>query len=137
MIVLGLDGQEYRWKLRGHGVQRDEVRPRSSYHLAARELLRSLFPADAILEEVPLPGCPEKLFADFVLPLRRVAIEVQGEQHYTFISHFHRDKLGWLRSRNRDLHNCTLRDFISYQNSQKRPHERLIIREASNSGQRR
>jgi hypothetical protein len=96
MRVVGLDGLEHDW--------RPTSRPRgecSSYHRAARALLRSVFPCDAILEEVFLPGSGG-LHADFYLPLRRLMVEVQGEQHFTQVDHFHGDRLGFLRARLRD-----------------------------------
>lgn len=103
MRVTGLDGVEYNWRLAGHAPPGDDDRPRSSYHLAARGLLRRLYPSDRLLEEVPLPGCGSDLRADFYLALRRLMVEVQGEQHYRLVGRFHGDTLGYLASRRRDL----------------------------------
>lgn len=103
MKVVGLDGRTYIWHLAGHNGTDSPERPRSQYHLLARELLRRLYPMDRILEEVPLPGCPTNLWADFYLPLRKMMLEVQGEQHYRFIPHFHAGKLAYLSARGRDV----------------------------------
>jgi hypothetical protein len=100
--VRGLDGREYPWALAGRSVAPGDTRKRSSGHLAARELLRELFPFDRLLEEVPAPGCPGSLYFDFVLPTRRLVVEVQGEQHRTFSPHFHGSRDKFLGQRRRD-----------------------------------
>jgi hypothetical protein len=113
MRVVGLDGGEYVWRLTGHAA-RGGGRPESSYHRAARDLLRRLFPADRILEEVFLPGLPAAEYADFYLPLRVLMVEVQGEQHYGFTPHFHRHRPGYLAALGRDLDKrrwCELNDI--------------------------
>jgi hypothetical protein len=81
------NGRKYNWPPSGHQVDLDDKRPRSQYHLRARDLLRKLFPTQRLLEEVPLPGM--KLTIDFFLPIENLVIEVQGEQHTEFIPHFH------------------------------------------------
>lgn len=101
MRVKGLDGREYPWNLRGLQPARDDARARSSYHLAARQLLQRLFPTTPILEEVPLPGS-DGLRADFYLPMEKLIVEVHGEQHYKYVPHFHGDRLGFLAAKRRD-----------------------------------
>jgi hypothetical protein len=101
MKVRGLDCREYNWDLTGH-VPIGTEQSGSSYHARARALLEKLFPTDNRLEEVPLPGT-QRLVADFYLPARRMIIEVHGEQHYKFISHFHGTRLGFFYSCQRDL----------------------------------
>lgn len=102
MKVTGIDGREYNWVLRGHSVRPGDERPRSKYHRRARALLGRLFPLDSVLEEVFLPGLPQAAYCDFYLPLRRLMVEVQGEQHAEFVEHFHGDRLGFLRACGRD-----------------------------------
>lgn len=99
MRVVGLDGADYKLRLTGHSAQREDC---SSYHRQARDLLRELYPFDSVLEEVHLPGCEGGLYLDFFLPLRRLAVEVQGEQHYRFSPHFHGDRKGYLEAQRRD-----------------------------------
>jgi hypothetical protein len=53
------------------------------------------------MEEVGLPGS-NGLRLDFYLPLRRLAIEAHGQQHYRYVMHFHGTMMGFLRSRERD-----------------------------------
>jgi hypothetical protein len=65
--------------------------------------LKKLFPLDRVLEEVTLEGTEGPLRADFFVPGRRLVVEVHGRQHYEYVPHFHRDRLGFLRHRGRDL----------------------------------
>lgn len=102
MKIVGLDGREYDWKPVG-GVVRGEGRKCSKYHRVARELLRTYFPQDRILEEVFLPGLKTTGFADFYLPLRMMILEVQGEQHYKFTPIFHGNRLAYMMALKRDI----------------------------------
>src|SRR5687767_3019327 len=98
MKVLGLNGKQYHLKISGHKYRPGETRPRSQYHVQARELLNTLFPADIILEEVILPGS-DNLTVDFFVPQANLMVEVHGEQHYKFNPHFHKNILGFINSK--------------------------------------
>jgi hypothetical protein len=100
MKVRDLNGREHSWNLSGHVPPKNDTYRRSQYHLRARALLLEMFPLDQILEEVPLPGT--RLTADFYLPLRKMLIEVHGEQHYKYIPHFHGNRAGFIRSKKND-----------------------------------
>lgn len=103
MRVWGLDGREHAWALAGREVVGSaETRPRSAGHLRARALLQELYPFEAALEEVPVPGARPPLYLDFVLPRRRLVVEVQGEQHRRFVRLFHGTPRGFLDQRKRD-----------------------------------
>lgn len=99
MRVKDFKGREYPWPPTGHIVSVD-TRPRSQYHTRCRELLRKLYPTQPILEEVTLPGV--NLYLDFYLHFRRIAVEVNGEQHYKFNPHFYQNKLAFFRARQND-----------------------------------
>jgi hypothetical protein len=101
MKVKGLDGKLHNWKLVGHVPLGDDSRPRSQFHVNARNLLTKIFPADRILEEVPLPGS-SGLTADFYIPSQKLMIEVHGEQHYKYVPHFHQNILGFFAAKKRD-----------------------------------
>ena len=101
MIVSDLDGLQQELRLTGHMPH--GILNKSSYHLAARSILSSIYPTMQILEELPI--CVRKseiLYLDFYLPLNKIAVEVHGEQHYKFIPYYHRDILGFMKSKNRD-----------------------------------
>ena len=48
---------------------------------------QEMYPHDAILEEFPIPG--ERLFLDFFIPARKIAVEVHGKQHEKYNPFFH------------------------------------------------
>lgn len=99
MRIIGLDGRSYSWNVSEY--KRNLERSSSSYHQTARELLQRLYPIDRILEEVFLPGSGG-LSADFYLPTRRLVVEVHGEQHYRFVSHFHKNITDFIAGKKRD-----------------------------------
>lgn len=101
MIVIGLDGKEYKLKLKS--------KPRSNaskLHIRARELIKDIFPNDILYEEIVLVGSKKfnmkNLYADFFIKSRKVVIEVHGKQHYEKTSHFHNSKLEFIQAKARD-----------------------------------
>lgn len=101
MKVTGLDGKTYSWTFSGNMPDYDDEKNRSSLHLLARNILKSIYPMDRILEEVSLPGS-NGLTADFWLPLRKTIVEVHGEQHYKYIPFFHNTVLNFYHSKRND-----------------------------------
>lgn len=101
MKVRGLDNREYTWQTAGHVVPHTDLRPRSNLHLQCRGLLHAMFPALMICEEVPLPGSGN-LTLDFYLPQLRLAVEVNGPQHYGMNSRFHASRRDYFEQRRRD-----------------------------------
>ena len=65
-----------------------------------------MFPGDIILEEVALPGSStgniKTLFVDFLIETYRLGIEVHGEQHYKYNSHFYKNKSDFFLALKRD-----------------------------------
>jgi hypothetical protein len=102
MQIKDLDGIAHNWILTG-SMARGKITNRSSYHLLARENIVKKFPTLQILEEVPIPiRKSETLYLDFYLPLKKLCIEVHGEQHYKFVSFFHNNMLAFLKAQKRD-----------------------------------
>lgn len=107
MEVKGLDGKLYKLKL----IRKNNNR--SGPHQKAYEILRGLYPHSLIYEEVKIPK--SKLRIDLYLPVENLAVEVQGEQHEEYNEHFHKNKMGFLRSKQRDLEKknwCELNNII-------------------------
>lgn len=104
MKVRDLDNNITVWSLHGYTVNGNNDRNiRSSFHLEARQLLKELYPTLTILEEVPIHLRRNQIaYLDFYLPLRKMAVEVQGEQHFKFIPHFHGTLAAFAKSRRRD-----------------------------------
>lgn len=107
MKVYDLNGDEHTLYFRSA--------PRSNksiLHDSALKLLKELFPTSIICEEIKLPGT--KLYADIVLPHLYLMIEVQGEQHFKFAKHFHKNKVAFNHSLYRDgdkIEWCNLNKF--------------------------
>jgi hemerythrin-like domain-containing protein len=102
MQVRDLDGNLSLWHLTGN-IVKGNLDNKSSYHLKARSLIRQVYPTMQILEEVTIyPHKSESLYLDFYIPLIKKCIEVHGEQHYKFVSHYHTNKLAFLKAQKRD-----------------------------------
>lgn len=99
MNVIGLDGQEYKWKPELYHEKKSNA---SGPHIRARDLLRSLFPFYSINEEVLLVGTPTRLYIDMYIHSLRLAIEVNGVQHYNANSFFYANAGEFRRAKQRD-----------------------------------
>lgn len=102
MKVKGLDGKTYKLSLGQKVVGNIDTRSRSTPHKIARKLLLKIYPFDPPHEEVTIPGCGTPLYLDFLLPQRRLAIEVHGEQHRKYSKYFHGSPSGFTKQRERD-----------------------------------
>lgn len=100
MKVIDFNNKTHNWPPIGYTTKANDTRPRSKYHIRARELIKQLFPLDMVLEEVPIPSSLLKF--DFVLPNRRLCLEIQGEQHYTYNSFFFASKSEWMAAQRND-----------------------------------
>lgn len=102
MLIKDLDGVEHNWNLTGY-ISKGRLLNKSGLHLKAREIIISAFPTLQVLEEVPVRiRKSETLYLDFYLPLKRLCIEVHGEQHFQFIPFYHNNMLAFLKSQKRD-----------------------------------
>ena len=108
MDVRGLNGRDYKINLQKYIVRGNDPRKRSKPHMKAREILNKQYSGYNVYEEVKLPGTvdPSKksaLFIDFFIERFRIAIEVNGMQHYKYIQFFHGDATGFRNSKRRDV----------------------------------
>lgn len=90
----GVDIRPSRWPKKASGEGRGK------YQSEVGSILEEAFPGCHILEEFPCKG--EGLFLDFFIPRKRIAVEVQGDQHYKFNKFFHEDKKAFAQQRMRD-----------------------------------
>lgn len=96
MKTIGLDGKEFKVKLSRVDTEGEH---KSSGHLKCREILKKLYPSDGIFEEVIIfPG----LIVDFILPLRRLVLEVNGIQHYQMVKFFQKNLIKFNGQKSRD-----------------------------------
>lgn len=79
-----------------------EEKSRSQAQFRTKEFLKKYWQNDIIYEEFPVYGSRMKV--DIVNMTRKVAVEVQGDQHYKFNKHFHgNSRLKYLASLKRDV----------------------------------
>lgn len=64
--------------------------------------IQELFPYHTIIKEYYVNYKNTKLFFDFYIKDLGVLIECQGEQHQTFVKHFHDTKAQFLAQKKRD-----------------------------------
>jgi len=136
MQIVDLDGNTQNWSLTGH-IAKGQMKNKSDLHLKARQLIKYTFPTMQILEEVGIPlRYGTTLFLDFYVPLLKLCIEVNGEQHYKFIPFFHGTQLNFMKHKRRDREKrdwCDINDIkiidLPYDESVVQWGERLNIHE--------
>lgn len=74
---------------------------RSNIQFECGQLIKQAYPNDPILEDVPIPT--EKFYFDFWLPRRKIAFEIQGEQHGNYVPFFHGSRGNFLKAKERDF----------------------------------
>ena len=78
----------------------------SKPHRRVLQLLREIYPGFTVLEEERIEcrvgGRVKNLPVDMTVKDLRVAIEVQGSQHFRYIEHFHHDADGFKQQQVRD-----------------------------------
>ena len=100
MKIIGKDQHEHQLKLKNTRVLGEDERPRSQFHKKAKILILELYPVDCICEEVHIPSW--NLYLDFFIPMRKLAIEVNGEQHALQSSLFDKSPLDFLKRKQKD-----------------------------------
>lgn len=136
MKVKDLDFNEYKLTLGGYTVTGNETRPRSTYHLTAREILKQLFPTSQILEEVPVNlRRNQKVHIDFLINQFKIVVEVHGQQHYKFTPMFHASAQDFIKQKKRDADLkewCAINNFtyieLKYDESPKQWIEKINTR---------
>jgi hypothetical protein len=115
MNILTLDNKTLKWSPKGDSHIGDLKTNRSGLHFSARELLTEVYPTVSILQEVSIPVYERKtLHLDFYLPLYKLAVEVQGQQHFEFTPFFHGDIQGFVTSRKMMLPNLSGAILMGY-----------------------
>ena len=133
MLVKDLDGNICNWNINRTRDVKDE--DKSHLHLACKALLQQNFPAIPFVEELPIKiKGNKKLILDFFMPLKNLAIEVHGKQHYHFVPHFHKSKSHFLQLRRNDKEKkewCQINDIqlvtLDYNESMETWYKKLTI----------
>lgn len=100
MKLNTLDGLQYKWM---NGKEKGQGKV-SSLHELVRKIMQEEFPLLSYSEEVPIMILRGKwLYFDFYVPLFKTAIEVHGQQHYSYSSFFHKNIDNFLAYRKNDI----------------------------------
>tara|TARA_A100001515_G_C4473481_1_gene177644 strand:+ start:142 stop:447 length:306 start_codon:yes stop_codon:yes gene_type:complete len=65
-----------------------------------KKFIKKYWDQDVVFEEFPVIG--SRLSLDFYNANKKIAIEVQGQQHVKYIEFFHRNRLNYLEQLKRD-----------------------------------
>jgi len=99
MKILDLDGNILDWHPSG-----SKSSSGSKLEQNANELIEKFFPTCIILREVTIPiRSKQYQYLDFYLPLMKIAIEVQGIQHYEYTHFFQSHLLYFHKQKKRDM----------------------------------
>jgi hypothetical protein len=103
MKTRSLDGDINKWKIESSLIRGSDERPRSKLHLAARSLLKEIYPTLQICEEISVRIRRDKrAIIDFYINTIKTVVEVHGEQHYKFNSLYHTCAQDFLNQKKRD-----------------------------------
>lgn len=89
------------------------AKSRSKFQKNVKDFLVSYWKHDIVFEEFRVVGT--MLSLDFYNANKKIAVEVQGDQHTKFVKHFHKTRLKYLDQLNRDqkkLDFCNLNDIL-------------------------
>ena len=101
MKFIDTRGREHSVDIRpSKWARRASGEGRGKFQSEVGNILSEIFPGDVICEEFPCSG--ENLSLDYFVPRKKVAVEVQGRQHYQFVEFFHGDKDGFEKQQKRD-----------------------------------
>lgn len=73
---------------------------RSKFQLEVKKYLKKYWSGDVVFEELKIVGT--RLSLDFFNATKKVAIEVQGHQHFSYVKFFHGDRINYLNQIKRD-----------------------------------
>ena len=89
-----------------------DAKSRSKFQNRVKNFLKPYWKNDIVFEEFRIVGT--KLSLDFYNANKRVAVEVQGDQHVRYVKHFHKNRLKYLDQLKRDqkkLDFCEINDI--------------------------
>jgi len=89
-----------------------ELKSRSKFQNRVKVFLMPYWKNDIVFEEFRIVG--SRLSLDFYNANKKIAVEVQGDQHIKYVKHFHKTRLNYLDQLKRDqkkLDFCNFNDI--------------------------
>jgi hypothetical protein len=96
-----LDGKERTVKNIKKYLIKWDGKSRSKLQQHVKIFLKSYWQGDVVFEEMKVAGT--RLSLDFYNANKKIAIEVQGEQHFKFVPFFHNTRGSYLKQIKRDV----------------------------------
>jgi hypothetical protein len=96
-----LDGKDRVVKNLKKTLIKWDAKSRSKIQKNVKDFLKPFWLGDVVFEEMKVAGT--RLSLDFYNANKRIAIEVQGEQHFKFIPFFHGNRNTYLKQIKRDV----------------------------------
>lgn len=100
MNLKTLDGSLIKINLASTNIYNKNQVARSKTQQTVGDDLIKLYPNDIIFTEVFIPN--EGFFLDFFIPSLKLVIEVNGNQHYNHVKHFHKTIKDFNQQKDRD-----------------------------------
>lgn len=101
MKFISTDGRITKIDLRpSRWPRRSEDDSKSLFQYRVGKVVDLVFPEEIILEEFYIPT--DRLYIDFYLPRKSLAVEAHGDQHFAYSQFFHGNKENYIRSQERD-----------------------------------
>jgi hypothetical protein len=107
-----LDGKERTVKNIKTCLIKWDGKSRSKFQLSVKSFLKKYWKGDVVFEELKIVGT--RLSLDFYNANKKIAIEVQGEQHFKFVPFFHGNRNTYLKQIKRDVKKidfCNINDI--------------------------
>ena len=96
-----LDGKERTVKNIKNCIIDWDGKSRSKFQFEVKKFLKKYWQGDVVFEELKIVGT--RLTIDFYNANTKVAIEVQGQQHFKYVKFFHINRNGYLGQIKRDV----------------------------------
>jgi very-short-patch-repair endonuclease len=96
-----LDGKERNLKNAKKSIIDWEAKSKSKFQKEVKDFLKKYWIGDVVFEELRIVGT--RLSLDFFNANKRIAIEVQGQQHFKFVKFFHGNRINYLNQIKRDI----------------------------------
>jgi len=92
--IITWDLRESSWPMKSSASCRSKIQ------FEIGQIVKKRYPLDPILEDITIPET--RLSLDFYIPHRKIAVEVQGEQHDQMNPFFHKTHADFEDQKNRD-----------------------------------
>lgn len=95
-----LDGKERTLRNAKSYIINWDKKSRSKFQFEVKIFLKKYWEEDVVFEELKVVGT--RLSLDFFNASKKVAIEVQGHQHFSYVKFFHGNRINYLNQIKRD-----------------------------------